>query len=55
MYKEIEDVLRDAMKMQSASPPVPENFEEEESIINEEKDPLQGIEEGLEVVNSILK
>ncbi|CAI2383507.1 unnamed protein product [Moneuplotes crassus] len=51
MYKEIEDLLKDAMKIQSTPPPVTE----EESLSNDDKDPLQGIEEGLEMVNSILK
>lgn len=55
MYKEIEDVLKDAMNMQSTPQPKcgQENIGDDEDSSN--TDPLQGIEEGLELVNSILK
>lgn len=53
MYKEIEDVLREAMNMQST-----QNYMNEDIITDQcdnlKPDPLQGIEEGLELVNSIL-
>lgn len=53
MYKEIEDVLREAMQIKTEP-----NDDSDSEIVDEQynlrPDPLQGIEEGLEFVNNIL-
>ena len=56
MYKEIEDLLKDSMKINTMFDKQKENIEPEvDEKEVKETDPLQGIEDGLEKVNNILK
>ena len=54
MYKEIEDVLKDAMRINTGSDDLSKEEISIENCSNITPDPLQGIEEGLELVNNIL-
>jgi len=55
MYKEIEDLLHESMKINTAQKEkLKKEITEQENQVAKSLDPLQGIEEGLELVNNIL-